>query len=620
MITFPPGVNMENEEHKGTEAYIRNINQLFKRPVSYLIPQFQRPYAWKEKEQWEPLWKDVLSVANRCLEEDTDGKIRPHFLGAIVLQHRDSGLVTKIVVVDGQQRLTTLQLLIKATQQVFQQMDDVERVARLRDLTENQDHLVESDEHWTKIRQSNSNDKGAFRDIIESVLRAAQGSQSSITNSFSYFKENVEKWLNDGTEDALARAKALEKALTEYIQIAVIDIDRGEKPHVIFETLNARGEPLMQSDLVKNTIMYEADVVDNRQKAEELWGMFDGDQWWRRNTDEPQLKRVELDRFLNHWMIMKTQKSVAPERVASGFRTYWESVEDLSTTLDIEIIAQEIKTSGKIYKEIMEGRERSFGPLFLERMRAIGIMGSIMPLLLWLRKSDMPSNRLERCVHMLESYTVRRMLMGYGSQGLSRFFISLLENLHEESSQHYDLTMAKHLSSAASDSLVWPNNWMLNERLNEHPMVGNPARRRMVLEAIEIEMREDKAEPIGLTKGLTIEHIMPTKWDTHWPLPAGNSSPEEIDIRHRVVKYLGNLTLTTDKLNTSMSNAPWSKKQRELGRYSALLLNRDLIDPDLSEWNEDTILERTDRLARHIIEIWKPAEYFRETSESLGDS
>ena len=607
---------MENEARKGTEAHIRNINELFRRPVSYLIPQFQRPYAWKRDEQWVPLMEDVQAVAKRYMKPEGVGKVRPHFLGAIVLQHREPGLVDKIVVVDGQQRLTTLQLLIKAAHQVFQQMDDVERAARLRELTENPDHLVENDEHWTKIRQSNSNDKRAFRDIIESVFREEQGNQSSITDSFSYFKENVEKWLDDEGDNILARADALEKALTEYIQIAVIDLDRDEKPHVIFETLNARGEALRQSDLVKNVVMYEADVIDDHRKASDLWGMFDGDQWWRKNTDEPQLKRIESDRFLNHWMIMETRKSVGPDRVSSEFRTY---VENHRTTLDIHAIAQKIRVSGRTYKEIMEGREKLLGSLFLERMRAIGIMGSIIPLLLWLRKSDMPSNRLDRCVQVLESYVVRRMIYGLGSQGLSRFFIGLLEDLHKESSQHYDLIMARRLSSVSADNLIWPNNRMLLERVKERPMAGTVARRKMVLEARERELRADMAEPVDLTKS-TIEHIMPQKWEPHWPLPAENPSQEDRDQRDWYVKYLGNLTLTTSKLNTSISNGPWSEKQERLREYSSLLINKEILDPALSDWNEDTIRKRTDRLAQKIVEIWKPAEYFIETSDLLGHS
>ena len=614
---------MENDEHKGTQAYINNINQLFKRPVSYLIPQFQRPYAWKEKEQWEPLWKDVLSVANRCLKEDTDGKIRPHFLGAIVLQHRESRMVTKTVVVDGQQRLTTLQLLIKATQQVFQQMDDIERAARLRELIENPSHLTtENTSNWAKILQSNISDQRVFQEAIEGSFSTERRDHWPITQSFLYFKKEVEAWLHDHDEvdTSIARANALEKALTKYIQIAVIDLAKDEDAHVIFETLNARGEPLTQSDLVKNTIMYKADVVENRQKAEELWGgMFDGDRWWRKDTGEPQLKRIQLDRFLNHWMIMTTRRSVAPERVAAEFRTFLEHDENHNAAPDIDIVAKGIRTSGKTYKEIMEGKEELLGDLFLKRMRAIGIMGSITPFLLWLRKSDVPSDHLRRCIKVLESYLVRRMLYGSGSQGLSTLFIDLLQNLSQKSHQPYVITISNHLHDAKG-LLVWPNDRMLLERINGRPMPQNQARRKMVLDAIERELRGDKSEPLGSTDTLTIEHIMPQKWGKHYPLPAESSSQENLERRNEHVNYLGNLTLTTSRLNTTLSNAPWNEKQETLDKHSTLFLNKDLLRSAPPEWNEVTIRDRTECLTQKIIEIWKPADYFLETSDSLGDS
>ena len=95
-----------------------------------------------------------------------------------------------------------------------------------------------------------------------------------------------------------ARADALEEVLTKYLQIAVIDLDEDEKPHIVFETLNARGEPLKQSDLIKNTVMYEADVIDDAEKAKELWGMFN-EKWWREDSGESGSNRVHIDRFLN---------------------------------------------------------------------------------------------------------------------------------------------------------------------------------------------------------------------------------------------------------------------------------------------------------------------------------
>ena len=100
-------------------AEIVNLQTLFGKPVSYRIPPFQRSYAWNKENQWEPLWQDVVNVAERWLNRQDKTEMRPHFMGAIVLQQQENatGEVEKRTVVDGQQRLTTLQMLIRAAQE-----------------------------------------------------------------------------------------------------------------------------------------------------------------------------------------------------------------------------------------------------------------------------------------------------------------------------------------------------------------------------------------------------------------------------------------------------------------------------------------------------------------------
>ena len=594
------------------DARIVNLQTLFLDQVSYQIPQFQRAYAWGKGDQWFPLWEDIRNVAERHLNRDGNDRVKPHFMGAIVLQHRKSntGEVTKRLVVDGQQRLTTLQLLIKATQRVFQQVNDNERAERLRGLTENQkSHWGNDDDNQTKIRQSNRNDQRAFQEAIRVTFIDDRGNYMPITQAFRYFKEKVECWLEDGSYSRVAKSDALEETLTEYIQIAVIDLDEDERPHIIFETLNARGEPLKQSDLVKNTVMYEADVVDEAHEAERLWGMFE-DEWWRKHTGESRLDRIQLDRYLNHWMVMRTRKDVSHQRVAAEFREFLAEDE----SLDIDGVASNIRSTGVIYKNMLEIRDSDF-EAFLKRLRILDI-SAVMPLLLWLRTSRAPNSLLLRRFEIIESYLVRRMLCGLGSQGLSRFLIGLIENLHQERSARYDVTLVNHFNSATSGGLVWPNNRMLLENLNGGPMSGTIARRRMVLEAIELDLRSDKTERLLETDKLTLEHIMPQKWETHWPLPSEGSSQDTIARMNQVVRYLGNLTLTTNKLNVSLSNGPWNEKRQELGKHSVLLLNKTLLI-DSSVWNEEAIYQRTSKLAGKITEIWKPAEYFIETSDEV---
>ena len=269
------------------DSNIVNLETLFGTETSYRIPQFQRPYAWTQERQWEPLWDDVRKVCERLLSADSDTDPLPHFMGAIVLQFRGqaTGEVVKRLVVDGQQRLTTLQLLIKASLEALMEIDETDRANRLEKL------IVNSEKHWggesdneTKIRQSNLNDQKAFQDAIRGA-QDEQGPLRSIGDAHQYFKGQVATWLKALPAERAARAMSLEETLTKHLQLAAIDIDVNEKPHFIFEILNTRGQTLLQSDLIKNTVMYEADVVDDAQRATDLWGMFDSnEEWWREST------------------------------------------------------------------------------------------------------------------------------------------------------------------------------------------------------------------------------------------------------------------------------------------------------------------------------------------------
>ena len=597
------------------DANIVNLQSLFGDQVSYQIPQFQRPYAWAENDQWMPLWGDVRNVAERCrLSIGTTDSARPHFLGAVVLQQRESktGEVTKRLVVDGQQRLTTLQLLIKAAQQAFHHADDFARVERLRALTENSDsHLGNDTDNQTKIRQSNRNDQQAFQEAIRVILPEGQRDQP-IIRAFKYFEGEVNAWLDNGKYDITVKSNALEKALTKRILIAVIDLDKEEKPHLIFETLNARGEQLRQSDLVKNTVMYEAEVVDDERAAERLWGMFN-DNWWRQSTGETRVDRLQLDRFLNHWLVMRTRKLVAPNRVASEFRDFLENEEcHSSMSIDIEKVTASTRDAGRIYQKMLEAKypEHEF---FFKRMQVMDI-AAIMPMLLYLKKR-VSGRILARCFQIIESFLVRRMLSNYHNRNAGNITVGLLKKLHEEQAiGRPDIIIARHLSAATHDATFWPNDRILQESLHR-PIAGSVARRRIVLEAIEMYLRGNMAEPLGATDRLTLEHIMPQRWETHYKPSDGKTIEEISDERNDAVKYLGNLTLTTDKLNSRLSNAPWDEKRQTLHEHSSLFLNKTLLDDaPIDRWDEDAISDRTSKLAACVVEIWKPAEYFLSTS------
>lgn len=587
------------------DANVVNLKELFASQISYRIPQFQRPYAWRLDTQWAPLWEDVRQVAERHINTEASEQDRPHFMGAIVLQQQPNsvGEVTKRLVIDGQQRLTTLQLLLRATQNAFQNQDDISRADRIRELTVNHEvHWGNDPDNGTKIRQSNQNDKDSFQEAIRSPMFNSS-SERLITKAYKFFRDTVDKWLNEDPVNRQARADALEQTLTSLLQIAAIELDQHEKPHIIFETLNARGEPLTQSDLVKNTVMYEADVTDDRDRADRLWGMFESD-FWRTGSGVGRYHRIHLDRFLNYWMVTRTHRYIVHDRVASEFRNYIANQNGLPDSASIDEIADDIRKSGQIYRDIefdaMPGIE-----LFLRRLKIMD-QGTVIPILLWLYTSEVPELQIQKSVEVLESFLVRRMLCGRSNASMDRTTVSTLSRMASANPQSAGDVLEEYLSNQTTPSGNWPSDYEIHDSLAAQPMRGSAPRRKMVLEAVEMYLRRPMGESLNLDDKLTLEHIMPQKWQSNWRVMAAPEDKSYMeDERDRMVKFIGNLTLTTGKLNTRLSNAPWIEKQKELRKHSTLMLNRGLVDNSPDGWDEDSIQERSWQLAEIVTEIWR---------------
>ena len=528
-------------------------------------------------------------------------------MGAIILQSqhepRSGPKVDRHIVVDGQQRLTTLQLLIRAVQQCFRNLGDNERANELQKWTENDEDYWDGDhENQTKVRQSNVSDRSSFQNVIR------EGTSSStvrrIDEGFNFFVTRITEWLDEDPSDRDRRSDALKDTLSKHMMVATVDLDQNEKPHFIFAVLNARAEPLLQSDHIKNEVMYGADVVDDEKEAEQLWGFFDNNQWWRQDTKEGRLSRIHLDRFLHYWTAMTVGKDgadVVADKVYSFFKRFVPT--DSSAIRDT---ASKIRDAGQIYRDMEEARQPGI-EMFLKRIRTMEL-GVVMPLLLWLYTEEISNDERIQTTRALESYLVRRMLCGLQSQGLNRLFFELLDELRTKDRSEVSSGVITFLNRQTVDNREWPNDSSVRQNLVENPLRATARRQTMVLEAIELHLRTNMSEALADDK-LSLEHSMPESWERHWPLPpdlAGDA--DAIDTRNRAVNEIGNLTLVTGKLNSSLSNAPWNEKRVTLGEHSTLLLNRELLRMAGDEWDESAIKNRSEWMVDKIIEIWPHAE------------
>ena len=578
---------------------------LFQREVRYTIPPFQRPYVWSQDDQWEPLWEDVRNVAENYLEElgrtnnsevEAGQRTSPHFLGAVVLKQVPTAAkdIDQREVIDGQQRMTTIQLLLDAIQLICEQSDEpyCKRVARrMAKLVTNDEDLIGDDElHVFKLWPTRS-DREAFRHAMDNGLAANEFEESLIVQAHEFFQLQIRKWLEEGEGPIEHKIDALEAAASSMLQMVVIDLSPQDDPNLIFETLNARGTPLEQSDLIKNFVLSQ-----ERDPESVIWGNLD-DGWWRAEVRQGRLLRPRLDMLLNYWLAMRTGSEVSPSRVFDDFRNY----------VDGQVISgvmSNIKQDLGNYREFemaggLSQEEKSFY-YHVEIMQA----RVITPVLLLLLSAEATTRT--RAFNALESFLVRRMLCRQTTKDYNRLVLELSVRLRETGLSRADSVVAQFLKNQTAYAREWPTDDAVTHALMSSPLYRllTRGRLRLLLEGVERQLRSSgKAEQLAVPKNLTIEHLMPVGWrEREWPLPEGVDIEASTYQRNTLIHSIGNLTLVTQKLNSSMSNDEWNSKKDELQEHSVMLLNNELLSEDA--WDEEAIVNRSRRMATLVAKRW----------------
>lgn len=603
------------------------VKEFFQKEVRYVIPPFQRSYVWTQEDQWEPLWTDVQSAAERYLDEltaadgdraATERRTGKHFLGALVLQEEltASADIQRRTVIDGQQRIITLQILIDAAQEAFEEIGDRPEAGRLARLAVNEH--AEGDEMF-KVWPTTT-DQAAFRAAITNGAPSDGYAGSRIVEAHEFFRLQILDWIKEPYADTNAdvRIHALETALLGLLELVVIDLEGGDNAYLIFETLNARGTPLLASDLIKNFLLRTAEEqgLDANELHDDAWKALE-DRWWQDEVHQGRLTRPRLDVFLNYWLIMRLADEVPSHQLFTKFQGYTKA----GSAGNAWRIARDIRYVADRYKSWEHVDEWSTEGLFMHRWRTMDA-GATTPVILWLYSQ--PEDRLSQaerllCLRAIESYLVRRMACRMTSKDYNRLFLELLVALRDPAPEGIIRALVTSLASSHSESRLWPSDIRVAHAFAELPLYRllTHGRLRILLEGIEEALRGPKSEEAHVPRGkLTIEHIMPQRWEVNWPLPPGTENEDEaVHVREQAIHTVGNLTLVNEKLNPSMSNAAWGTKQDALAEHSVLRLNQSLLAAYRDgPFEEEQIAERAKGLAEVAQRIWPSPEAF------LGDA
>jgi hypothetical protein len=585
------------------------LSDLFGSDVQYVVPLYQRPYVWKQDTHWMPLWQDLVEIVDHQLDPATGAP--SHFLGAVVLDQIETtpGEATKRLVIDGQQRLTTLQLLLTAAAEECEKAG-AEREARLlRRLTRNSEDLTSGDARY-KVWPTNAN-QPAFRAVMSANGGdpGADDRHNTIHEAHAFFRRAIRAWSREGspgTEVLIDRFAALRVALDSLLFVVSINLESGDNAQVIFETLNARGTPLLAMDLVKNGVFYRAAQagVDTDSLHTKVWEPELGLSYWRESRRQGRLNRPRAELFLMHWLAMKLGRIIPATELFSEFRSH---VLDRTPPDQIATLIRELCRDAAVLRSFDDQAPGTVQERFFRTLDALDTT-TVLPLaLLLFRSLDVSDESRSRALAAVESWLVRRMLTGLTTKNYNKVGADLLAVARMDLRRADELIIGE-LASSDVVTQVWPRDSEMVRVLVTRHLYGWVAQRRivMVLSAVELERRRssNKTEAVFvLPPNLTVEHVMPQRWRQHWsPLTASDESDPLEAARDHVIHHLGNLTLTSGPLNSSLSNGPWGTKREALRNHSLLLLNAELSG--LGGWDVTQINQRGYNLAAEICRIW----------------
>lgn len=349
-------------------------------------------------------------------------------MGAVVLKRLDTSSkeIEAREVIDGQQRITTLQLLIDAAQEVAEGQGWEDPAYNLR-------HLVRNDEHFARKNPERVfkvwptlQDRVPFEAAMTNGTSTSAFDGSAIVQCHAYFKLRVSDWVAQAEpSQRLAHVQALEFALVGLLELVVIDLGAGDDAFVIFETLNARGTPLRPSDLVKNDLIQQATIpgMDPETVSRTYWSQFE-DPWWQSEIRQGRLRRPRVDTFLDYWLEARSGDEVQSWEVFPTFQRLVEAAQP-----SVADLAESMKEAAAVYREIEEMNRYSRDGTFLYRWDVLDAR-VLTPLLLWvfsLHPNTLTPERRTRLLVGLESFLVRRAIGRQTTKQYNRLFLDALQ-------------------------------------------------------------------------------------------------------------------------------------------------------------------------------------------------
>lgn len=544
------------------------IQHLIEGTKQYVVPLFQRAYSWDKKE-WQTLWEDLVEL---CEEENP----RPHFMGSIVTLPTSSVPegVTKYLVIDGQQRLTTIFIVLAFVRDVARASEKAELADEIHNtLLVNQ---YKKGDDYFKF-QPTQIDRPVFSALIRDATRPAI--DSKIGAAYAYFERELKK--------KSVRLELLKKTITSVFSTVSIVLDPNDNPYLVFEGLNAKGRPLTQADLVRNYFIMRIHFDRQYEIFEKYWS--------------PMEKRLgdNLTNFFRHFLT-RSGEVIKNDAVYFEFK---DTVNEKNAENTLADLARFSEYYEKLLFPLKEARISIRNGLLTLATLDVGVS---YPFLLncyeACDRGELSEDEFTEVLALLANFVIRRFVCNVPSHGLNKELPVLFKQAKKEA--NFVAGVKKHLAAKR-----YPKDIDFKRVLPEVSLYGageRVAKAKLIL--LELERYTNHKEPVDADL-MSVEHIMPQTLSDEWAQDLG----EEAEDTHELYLHtLGNLTLTA--YNGELSNNTFTQKLSTFAK-SNIELNRELAK--FTKWGREEIETRGAQLAERALKIWP---YFGEVQVESTNS
>ncbi|WP_187863724.1 DUF262 and DUF1524 domain-containing protein [Helicobacter pylori] len=535
----------------------------------FVIPIYQRLYSWK-KEQCEQLWDDIIKTGG-------NDQIKGHFIGSILYAlDGNTHSNNPLLIIDGQQRLTTITLLFIALRDHLNDEDEfLEKFSREKI----ESYLINSDKDGDKKFRLilSESDKDTLLSLIDENKRKPSELSLKIMENFKLFEE----WIRKNTDKLETIFKGLEKLMIVWIALK----KEKDDPQLIFESMNSKGIELTQTDLIRNYIVMETEV----EKQKDFYNGY-----WRAMEEDFKQNETLFNRFVRHYLTIKTGKIPNIKKVYEAFKDYQQK-----ERIEIEDLLKDLQKYCGYFCQIAFKKEADKDLNKALRFLVDLEMDVVYPLLLELY-SDYKDGVLSKqdftpIIALTESYLCRRAVCGFGSNSLNKIFPSFTKKIDKK---QYLKSVEKHFGSLTGNQ-KFPNDFEFKDSFITKELYGrNKTKKKKTKYFLERLENFERKEPVN-TKECTTEHIMPQTLTEKWERDLGGNFQA---IHDKYLHTIGNLTLTG--YNEKYSNNSFQEKRdMEKGfKQSPLRLNQSL--KDLESFGGKEIEKRANDLADWALKIW----------------